>query len=532
MKKYLYILLGILIAIPTIALGINISVPSAPSAGYMLISTSTGTYIATTTSPLLVGSVLASSTTATSRFLGGLNVSGTTQLTGSVGIGSTINNTAGTLSVDGNFIGAINLLNGTMIALPSLGATNPPYSFIGDNNTGLGQFGLGADTVSLATAGATRLTVGETGNVGIGITFPLAVLNLKAGTTAANSSPLKFTSGSLMTNAEAGAIEYLSNQFYIRGSDGLSVAGNLGIGTTSPAYKLSIEGSSTLGNQALAGYFSATSTTATSTISNALALTSNSTNGSSVENTTDGTINVGCTTNNALCGQFYSNNGATQDSPLVLMRADNTAFDDGLLWLLQDGTGGGAYNIKMQGPAPQIEWVEADQTTPAGKFEDGVNGDIRYIAGRNAGDTSFEIAFEFDRLANGGSFRQLGTSASYFMGNLGIGTTTPYAKLSVVGEAVARNFTATSTTATSTISGPLKLGSTGTSATTGNATLVGGTVTVTTGAALSTGFVHLTRKTSGGTIGTAITYTITNGSFTITSDSVLDTSTFTWMVTN
>jgi len=116
-------------------------------------------------------------------------------------------------------------------------------------------------------------------------------------------------------------------------------------------------------------------------------------------------------------------------------------------------------------------------------------------------------------------------------GNFGIGTTSPYAKLSVVGEVVARNFTATTTTATSTISGPLKLGSAGSSQTVGNATLVAGTVTVTTGAATSGGFVHLTRKTSGGTIGTAITYTITNGSFTITSDNILDTSTFTYLIT-
>ena len=45
------------------------------------------------------------------------------------------------------------------------------------------------------------------------------------------------------------------------------------------------------------------------------------------------------------------------------------------------------------------------------------------------------------------------TTRSYFIGNVGIGTTTPYAKLSVVGEAVAANITATSTTATSTFSG-------------------------------------------------------------------------------
>jgi len=42
-------------------------------------------------------------------------------------------------------------------------------------------------------------------------------------------------------------------------------------------------------------------------------------------------------------------------------------------------------------------------------------------------------------------------------GNVGIGTTSPYAKLSVVGETVAEYFTATSTTATSTFAGGVNL---------------------------------------------------------------------------
>jgi hypothetical protein len=50
------------------------------------------------------------------------------------------------------------------------------------------------------------------------------------------------------------------------------------------------------------------------------------------------------------------------------------------------------------------------------------------------------------------------TGNAYFNGSVGIGTTTPYAKLSVVGEVVARNFTATSTTATSTFAGGLDVG--------------------------------------------------------------------------
>ena len=43
------------------------------------------------------------------------------------------------------------------------------------------------------------------------------------------------------------------------------------------------------------------------------------------------------------------------------------------------------------------------------------------------------------------------TGQSYFTGNVGIGTSSPYAKLSVVGEVVGNYFTATSTTATSTL---------------------------------------------------------------------------------
>ena len=50
------------------------------------------------------------------------------------------------------------------------------------------------------------LTINTSGNVGIGTTGPTAALHLKAGTTAASTAPLKFTSGTLLTAAEAGAV--------------------------------------------------------------------------------------------------------------------------------------------------------------------------------------------------------------------------------------------------------------------------------------------------------------------------------------
>jgi len=52
------------------------------------------------------------------------------------------------------------------------------------------------------------------GNVGIGITAPTALLNLKAGTATAGTAPIKLTSGVLLTAPEAGAVEFLTDAYY------------------------------------------------------------------------------------------------------------------------------------------------------------------------------------------------------------------------------------------------------------------------------------------------------------------------------
>lgn len=71
----------------------------------------------------------------------------------------------------------------------------------------------------------------------------------------------------------------------------------------------------------------------------------------------------------------------------------------------------------------------------------------------------------------------------------------------------------------------------GTNQRAGNLTLVGGSQTVNNTTVTANTIVLLTRKTSGGTIGTAITYTVSAAtSFTVTSDNVLDTSTFSYLL--
>lgn len=71
----------------------------------------------------------------------------------------------------------------------------------------------------------------------------------------------------------------------------------------------------------------------------------------------------------------------------------------------------------------------------------------------------------------------------------------------------------------------------GTNATMGVATLVAGTVTVNTTKAVTGVRIFLSRFTLGGTVGTALSYTITTGtSFTINSNNILDTSVVNWII--
>ena len=78
-----------------------------------------------------------------------------------------------------------------------------------------------ADAIPLTmwTNGLRRLSVtGADGNVGIGVTSGTATLHLKAGTATANTAPIKVNSGTLMSSAEAGAVEYDGTDWYLTDS--------------------------------------------------------------------------------------------------------------------------------------------------------------------------------------------------------------------------------------------------------------------------------------------------------------------------
>lgn len=58
------------------------------------------------------------------------------------------------------------------------------------------------------------------GNVGIGQTTPTAVLHLKAGTATASTAPIKLTSGTVLTAPEAGAMEFTTDSLYFTTTTG------------------------------------------------------------------------------------------------------------------------------------------------------------------------------------------------------------------------------------------------------------------------------------------------------------------------
>ena len=109
----------------------------------------------------------------------------------------------------------------------------------------------------------------------------------------------------------------------------------------------------------------------------------------------------------------------TPNGALMRLTADSTGFDKPALWITNDGTAGSATGLRLDGPRPEIEFYETDQTSPEGLFELRVNNDKFQIGTRKADDSGFEHPYTFLRAADGGNF--------------GIGTDVPDEKLHVSG---------------------------------------------------------------------------------------------------
>ena len=82
-------------------------------------------------------------------------------------------------------------------------------------NNAFGVWNYENGPVLFAAGGNEHLRITATGNVGIGTTSPTAKLMIAAGTATAGTAPLKFTSGTNLTTAEAGCMEFTTDDFFL-----------------------------------------------------------------------------------------------------------------------------------------------------------------------------------------------------------------------------------------------------------------------------------------------------------------------------
>jgi len=302
------------------------------------------------------------------------------------------------------------------------------YRIVNTNNPSSQAAGLFKIQRGTTSSWLDDFVIDNIGNVGIGTTNPTAVLHLKAGTATAGTAPLKFTSGTLLTTPEAGAIEFLADRYYATITTGaerktLAYTSDItaqsypsaGIAvSTGTAWGTSITNNSTnwntaygWGNHASAGYL--LSTTAASTYVPYTGATGAVALGANTLSTTSGLI-----------------------SPKIYPASDSTtAFQinkaNGTTNVLNVDTTNGRVGIGTTSPNAKLE----------------VNGGDMYIW-NNSGNPRFLIG---DSSAGGnyGGFRwdstndiiQIGTDTGGYAlnlnesGNVGIGTTSPSELLSL-----------------------------------------------------------------------------------------------------
>jgi hypothetical protein len=263
-------------------------------------------------------------------------------------------------------------------------AAAPGYAFSGDTNTGM--FGAAADQIGFSTNGTERIRVDASGKVGIGTTNPFATLDVANHTTTTNTAQF----GNFGIQSFNDTNGFLSQNMYFNG--------------TASIYRQSAPVALFQFGYPSAGDITFR-TAATGTAGNAISFTDAIT----VKNT--GNVGIGTTNPSA---------GLEVVGGLKLQ----TGSSGGLLFPALSAATHGIYS----NPSANDIWL--------GPYYDAIfapaNSTGRF---RPSNDNTSGLGASGQRWAN----LWVGTGNSSFAGNVGIGTTTPTAKLDVGGQTRSTN---------------------------------------------------------------------------------------------
>lgn len=101
-----------------------------------------------------------------------------------------------------------------LMSAPSGSGTSGSMVFATDSTGTSNDIQFFTNGFNQAKSSVELIIKGLTGNIGVKVQNPTAALHLPLGTAAANTAPLKYSSGTVQTTPEAGAMEYDGKVFY------------------------------------------------------------------------------------------------------------------------------------------------------------------------------------------------------------------------------------------------------------------------------------------------------------------------------
>jgi len=332
---------------------------------------------------------------------------------GDVGIGTTSPNqkltVSGSISINKN-AEYLYAKTSTDSNVRMLGINSSDVAYVGPIDAGPVTTHFNASSTSTAayfyTSGSIKMSIGSTGNVGIGTTSPSAKLDVNGGINVTQNSYINWGGGSRIV----GQSSYLRLQTSSQDRISITNTGNVGIGTTSPSQKLEVRDGNILASGSNSKVALGTATGIPRIYSNAnedlLLATANQSGSVVYLQDSDGRVGIGTsspqkklTVAGAVSASAYYGDGSN---------LTGITTSDGLADILNNNNEAGGNAIDMgSGDITQVGEVQATTFN-------GTTASLAYVTSSGAG--------------------------LHIDANVGIGTTSPDEKLHVAGNAKASNY--------------------------------------------------------------------------------------------